>query len=202
MWQMGDVRSTDTVSAETLAVDIEPHLPFLERTILGDPSSSAEAKHRDFIAGGNRRRRLGDAALYGSFSEAAIAAVAEVVKRHFLPRKKDRPRGDEDYEGLTDAEKTEYCTDVLVPEAIFLRTVAEHLDDAREQLLLDRHEGGEETPDAESGHEVGQGKTADQAGGELDENEVREKAEDLARKCLKQEDFYYQVLEARKARRA
>ncbi|KAI9624573.1 hypothetical protein H4Q26_016802 [Puccinia striiformis f. sp. tritici PST-130] len=121
---------------------IEKELPHLDR-IVNQKSSDPIliSKHENFLTSVKNRGLIPEDVRYGKYCEDTLHEVGMFLRdRYLLNNRLESEEGriiamDPRFSALSEADKTQYIFDILVPELIRLITVTQYLEDRREELI-------------------------------------------------------------------
>lgn len=140
--KIGQVKTRE-VKFEEMIPQIDNQLHELDLIINGkskDPNLII--KHEDFLTSLKNRGSIPRDVKYGKYSEELIHRVGNYLRDRYLVNQLESEEAakitvDSRFERLSETEKSQYIFDILVPELIWLITVAQYLEDGRDKLIAE-----------------------------------------------------------------
>ncbi|GAA5872540.1 hypothetical protein JCM3774_006847 [Rhodotorula dairenensis] len=118
--------------------------------VIDEACPAAQGRNDDFYAGGQKRERLAKRSLYGEYTEELVEIFNNAIRAWASGEGSPTgpPQGSARYAALTDGERVQYRTDVLLPTAIIENYIDDRgfFDEAETQL---KSEGAVAPPDDE-----------------------------------------------------
>lgn len=138
--KIGQLKTQEVKFADMIP-DMEKQLHHLDLIVSGKSSDpDLVSKHEDFMTSLRNRGSIPKDVKYGKYSEELIHKVGNFLRDRYLANQPANEKGDKitvdsRFEKLTEIQKSQYIFDILVPELIWLITLAQYLEDGREKLV-------------------------------------------------------------------
>jgi len=138
--KIGQLKTQEVKFADMIP-DIEKQLHHIDLIVSGKSSDpNLVSKHENFLTSLKNRGSIPKDVKYGKYSEELIHKVGDFLRDRYLvnqpaTEEEDKITVDSRFEKLTETEKSQYIFDILVPELIWLITVAQYLEDGRDKLV-------------------------------------------------------------------
>lgn len=117
---------------------VENDMAPIYQQVINETCPAAQGRNDDFYAGGQKRERLAKRSLYGEYTEDLVEIFHNAIRVWASGEGSPTgpPRGSARYAALTDAERVQYRTDVLLPIAILENYIddRDYFDEAEAQL--------------------------------------------------------------------